>query len=111
MKCILHQIDDFLSRKVGEFLFRGKSKPVVIYELISLKEKSSERQRDLCAIFEDGLAAYYRQSWEEAINVFNSSIKIYRQDGPSNYYLAMCQSYKANPPGENWTGIVRLGSN
>ena len=107
-KEVLHQIDGFLTRKIGEFILKGKSKPVVIYELISRKEESSEQQRDLCAIFTEGLTAYYRQSWEEAINAFRTSIKTYKQDGPSIHYLAKCKEYKANPPGENWTGIIRL---
>jgi adenylate cyclase len=107
-KQVLHQIDSFLTRKIGEFILKGKSKPVVIYELISRKEESSEQQKELCAIFTEGLTAYYRQSWEDAINAFRTSVQTYKQDGPSIFYLARSEEYKANPPGENWTGIIRL---
>jgi len=107
-KEVLHQIDGFLTRKVGEFILKGKSKPVVIYELISRKEESSEQQRDLCTIFTEGLTAYYRQSWEEAINAFRTCIKINKQDGPSTYYLEKCEGYRANHPGEIWTGVNRI---
>jgi len=107
-KEVLHQVDGFLTRKIGEFILKGKSKPVIIYELISRKEESSEQQRDLCAIFTEGLTAYYRQFWGEAINAFRTSIKTYKQDGPSVYYLEKCEEYRANPPGEIWTGVIRL---
>ena len=105
---VLHQIEGFLTRKLGEFIFVGKSKPVTVHELISRTEKSIEQQRNLCAIFTEGLNAYYEQSWEEAIKSFYESSKINRQDGPSAFYLHLCEKYKVNPPGEVWDGWVRL---
>lgn len=105
---VLHQIDGFLTRKLGEFIFVGKSKPVTVYELISRIEKSSEQQRNLCAIFTEGLNVYYKQSWEEAIKAFYEVMKTYEQDGPSTFYLHLCENYRANPPGEEWDGLVSL---
>ena len=105
---VLHQIDGFLTRKLGEFIFVGKSKPVTVYELISRIEESSEQQRNLCAIFTEGLNVYYKQSWEEAIKAFYEVMKTYKQDGPSTFYLHLCENYRANPPGEEWDGLVSL---
>ena len=105
---VLVQVDGFLTRKLGEFIFVGKSKPVTVYELISRTEESSEQQRNLCAIFTEGLNAYYQQSWEEAIKAFYESAKICEQDGPSIFYLNLCEKYRANPPVEMWEGWVRL---
>jgi adenylate cyclase len=105
---VLHEIDGFLTRKLGEFIFFGKSKPVTIYELISRIEESSEQQKDLCTIFTQGLNAYYKQSWQEAIKAFYESIKIHKKDGPSTYYLHLCEKFRANPPGEMWDGLIHL---
>jgi len=105
---VLHDIDGFLTRKLGEFIFVGKSKPVTIYELMSRIEESSEQQRDLCTIFAQGLNFYYKQSWQEAIKAFYESIKIHKKDGPSTYYLHLCEKYRANPPGEMWDGLIHL---
>ena len=105
---VLHEMEGFLTRKLGEFIFVGKSKPVTIYELMSRIEESSEQQRDLCTIFTQGLNFYYKQSWEEAIKAFYESIKIHKKDGPSTYYLHLCEKYRANPPGEMWDGLIHL---
>jgi adenylate cyclase len=105
---VLHDIDGFLTRKLGEFIFLGKSKPVTVYELMSRIEESSEQQRDLCTIFTQGLNAYHKQSWQEAIKAFYESIKIHKKDGPSTYYLHLCENYRANPPGELWDGLIHL---
>jgi len=105
---VLHEIDGFLTRKLGEFIFAGKLKPVAVYELMSRIEESSEQQRDLCTIFTQGLNFYYKQSWQRAIKTFYESIKIQKKDGPSTYYLHLCEKHKANPPGEKWDGLIYL---
>jgi len=105
---VLHEIDGFLTRKLGEFIFLGKSKPVTVYELMSRIEESSEQQRDLCTIFTQGLNAYCKQSWQEAIKAFYESIKIHKKDGPSTYYLQLCEKFRDNPPVEMWDGLIHL---
>jgi adenylate cyclase len=107
---VIHQIEGFLTRKVGKFIFKGKSEPETIYELISRSEESSEKQRRLADIFAKGLNAYYKRSWEEAIQTFDELMKTHNQDGPSTYFLNKCKIYKANPPGENWDRVERPGN-
>lgn len=105
---VLHEVDGFLTRKIGDFIFFGKSNPVTVYELMSRKEESSKQQRDLRETFTQGLNAYYKQSWQEAIKAFNESIKIHEKDGPSTYYLHLCEKFRKNPPGEMWDGLIYL---
>jgi adenylate cyclase len=105
---VLHQLDGFLTRELGKFLLAGKSKPVVVHELICRMEESTKEQRRLCAIFTEALNAYRRQSWEEAIQVFREPVKICGRDGPSMFYLALCEKYRLSPPGAAWDGLVRL---
>ena len=105
---VLYQLDGFLTRELGKFLLVGKSKPVVVYELICRIGESSEQQRRLCAIFNIALNAFRRQSWEEAIKGFNESMEVNGEDGPSIFYLKLCEKYKENPPGEMWDGLVSL---
>ena len=107
---VLHQIEGFLTRKLGEFVFVGKLKPVTVYELISRTEESVEEQKNLCRIFSKGLNAYYEQSWEEAGEAFYAATKINRQDGPSTFYMHLCENYKVNPPRDVWDGWIRLKS-
>ena len=105
---VLHQVDDFLTRELGEFLLSGKSKPVVLHELICLQDESSEKQRNLCGLFAEALRAFRGQSWEKVIDKFNASLQISEQDGPSLFYLGLCEKYRENPPSDGWDGLVRL---
>jgi len=105
---VLHQVDDFHTRELGGFFMSGKSKPVVLHELICLKDESSEKHRNLCDFFAEALRAYRGQSWEKAIDKFKASLQISKQDGPSLFYLRLCEKYRENPPGERWDGLVRF---
>jgi adenylate cyclase len=105
---VLHRIDDLITRKLGKFLLAGKSKAVTVYELISRLEESDARQKNLCTIFTEGLDAYDKQSWEDAIRAFDEVTKTHKEDGPSIFYLHLCEKYRTNPPDDMWDGVVVL---
>jgi adenylate cyclase len=105
---VLEQLDGFLIRELGKFLLAGKSKPIVVFELISRTEESSEHQSNLCGLFTEALNAYRRQSWEEAIEIFREVMTLHGEDGPAAFYVKRCEEYRENPPGERWNDIVYL---
>jgi adenylate cyclase len=107
-KQVLDQLSGFLTRKLGKFVFFGKSKPVTVYELICRREESRNVQRKLCAIFSQALDAYERQSLEEGMELFNQALSVVKNDGPSLFYLKRVQHYRENPAGNKWNGIVHL---
>ncbi|NNL77944.1 MAG: adenylate/guanylate cyclase domain-containing protein [Desulfobacterales bacterium] len=107
---VLEQLDDFLVRKLGQFILAGKSKPVAACELICRMEESTELQKNLCKIFAQALDAFQRQSWNAAIAGFNESVKMHPEDGPSRFYLNRCEKYKRTPPDATWDSVVRLAA-
>jgi adenylate cyclase len=104
----LFQLDGFLTRKLGKFIFKGKTKPVAVYEVLGRMEETSEQQKMLCEVFENGLRAFRKQYWKEAIDIFAESLKTYRADGPSIFYLQLSETYRKEPPVGTWEGWVRL---
>jgi len=104
-------LDGFLTREVGSFILTGKSTPLVIYELLGCLEDASQKQKELCAIFSEGLTAYKQQFWEEATKKFSTCMNVSRDDGLSKFYLSLCDKYKEKPPGEDWNGVVCLNKN
>ena len=104
----LSHVEGFLTRELGEFLFVGKSKPLVVYELLGRLGEANGQQRGLCADFAEALGAFRTRHWVEAIEQFEKCIAHYGGDGPSSFYKTLCEQYCENPPGEAWDGIVRL---
>jgi adenylate cyclase len=105
---IIRQLDGFLMRELGHFRMAGKSKPVVVYEVLGREEESDGKLKDACAIFAKALSAYRRRSWDEAIEKFRESIEKSGEDGPSSFYITLCENHKRNPPQEAWDQAVHI---
>jgi adenylate cyclase len=105
---VLDQLDGFSQRRLGKFILAGKSKPVEVSELICKVEEFKEKQNRVCSIFAQGINAYQRQAWGEAVELFNSALAQDYTDGPSRFYLKLCEKYRANPPYATWDGTVYL---
>ncbi len=105
---VLDEIDIFLTRELGQFLMVGKATPLMIHELICIKDEADEHQANLCNLFSESLAAYRKQSWKEAIEKFSNISKRYEKDGPSLFYIKLCEQYYEKQFEESWTGVVRM---
>lgn len=107
---VLQQLSGFLTRELGTFLVVGKSKPLVVHELLCRFGESNKQQRSLCTLFAEGLGAYRRQRWVEAVEKFSEIISSssHKEDGPSLFYVKLCEEYREKPPEAAWDGIVRM---
>jgi adenylate cyclase len=80
----------------------------VIHELLSRTEESDAEQEKKCVLFAGALAAFRKQSWDEAAEKFQQAIGNSGTDGPAHFYLRLCQQYKKNPPEGFWDGVIPL---
>jgi adenylate cyclase len=106
---VLQGLDGLVSRELGGFLLAGKSRPVLVHELIGRVADVTQRDRDRCAIFAEALAAYRRGAWSEAMRLWREVVRAHGgDDGPSQFYLRWCEAHSSNPPDANWDGVVRM---
>jgi adenylate cyclase len=98
----------FLTRQLGTFYLSGKTKSVDVHELVCRLEQASGKQRDLCARFTQGLAAFKLGAWEEAMQIFNRLVTATDGDGPARFYLDICRRYLKTPPSDAWAGAVTV---
>lgn len=104
-KAVLDGIDDFLVRPLGKVLLSGKSTPIDLVELIACKEDVNDDQIWLCECFSKGLLAYESQDWISAYDYFSEILHKIPNDGPSHFFLNLCQKYRLIPP-QSWEGIT-----
>ena len=100
--------DSLPTRSVGRFVFKGKSRPVAVRELLPENGLPKELRDAACRIFTRGLEAFTRRNWEEAEKTFFRVLKIDANDGPSKFYLGLCREFRQVPPDEPWNGAVSL---
>ncbi|SDW88589.1 CHASE2 domain-containing protein [Nitrosomonas communis] len=106
-KAVLEDLDDFLVRPMGKILLSGKTIPIDLAELIACKKEINDDQIWLCEGFANGLRAYESQNWASACDYFSEILQIFPDDGPSRFFLNLCQNYRLNPP-LSWDGITRM---
>jgi len=96
------------SRSVGRFVFKGKSLPVGVHQLLPGEGLSTGAREALCRLFESGLQAFRQQRWGEAEEWFGRVLEIDAADGPALFYLERSREFREQPPDEGWDGTVRL---
>jgi adenylate cyclase len=104
----IQQLEGLVTRNMGTFVLAGKSKPVAIHELMGRADEVPEIQRNMCALFSGALAAYRQRSWDEALRLLHECLQVAGDDGPSQYYLKLCEQYREQPPEDPWDGVIVL---
>jgi adenylate cyclase len=102
--------DHFLCRQLDLMVVKGKTEPVKVFELIadlSDPEDHSELE-ELTRIYHDGLRFYYDQTWNRALQCFQSVLSIRPDDGPSALYINRIHKFRENPPGKDWQGVFTM---
>jgi adenylate cyclase len=105
---VVDGLPDFVTRELGEFRLAGKTRPLVIYELMGRADQYPERYRALQETFAAGLHAFRACQWQEAIAAFNACLEQTADDGPARYYLNLCRRYERKPQSVGWDGVVSL---
>ena len=106
---VLDGIEGYLTREVGTFLLRGKTRPLVIHELIGARDvddlASVTQGHDL---FAEALLAFRQADWKTAIMLFTQLVESRDDDGVSRFYLDLSRRYRPTPPAGDWDGVIRL---
>jgi len=87
---------------------KGRSKPVGAYELLAENGNCPPLVAKILPHYEEGLAAYAEQRWEDAVGAFTECLKLNPQDGPSKSYLTRCNELRQRTHVEHWDGTFTL---
>jgi len=100
--------DKFITRRLGEFRVAGKTRSVVIHELLCRCDSESG-EKSWIELFETGLRAFGSAEFREARDSMNRTRQMRGGfDGPAEFYLKKIAALEANGHSENWTGVVQL---
>ncbi|HKZ53796.1 MAG TPA: adenylate/guanylate cyclase domain-containing protein [Candidatus Acidoferrales bacterium] len=97
-------LSPLLFRQLDWIRVKGRSEPVALYELLGEAEEAS-RYAELLELFDTGLRAYRGQQWEAAVEIFESILQHYPDDGPARLLAARCRQYEQQPPPADWDGV------
>jgi len=95
-------------RRMGSFLFAGKTRPITIYQLLTAEEMDTAGRNLVDDLFPGALEDLRCRRWQEAAAGFRECAAGPVQDGPSRFYLQLCERFGARPPPEEWNGVVEV---
>jgi adenylate cyclase len=104
---------NFVYRELDLIRVKGKSHPVLIYELIGRKGEdscygSAQDLEERLAQFNQGREFYRARRWEEAQRTFQAILDRWAEDGPSRAYWKRCQEYLFDEPPIGWDGVFTM---
>lgn len=98
----------FLTRSLGPIEVKGKSEPVVIYELMSIQADAASTDVTRAAMYTEAFDLYREGKFNEAIQRFDAVLSRFPDDGPSLFYKKRAESLKdAFPLTKNWD-IIKM---
>jgi adenylate cyclase len=102
---VLAGVDGLQTRELGSFILSGKSRPVVIHELLGTEDAPEAASRSgYLARFAEGLAAFRAGNWHTAESIFTTLQAENSADGVLHFFLARC---RMQPPAD-WDGMIRM---
>lgn len=103
--------DDCVFRYLDKIVVKGRTQPVKMFEIADLRSDASQQLFDCIGFYEQGMEEYLAQNWDKAIQLFNQSLKLEKDEiNPSKMLLDRSKKLKSDPPGEMWDGIFVMKS-
>ena len=100
--------DKFITRRLGEFRVAGKTRSVIIHELLCRCDAESG-ERTWIRVFEQGLEGFRAGEFSKAHDLLNQTRHMRGgSDGPAEFYLRKIAAMEANGHPGDWTGVVEL---
>jgi adenylate cyclase len=97
--------DAFRLRELDMVRVKGRSQVIHIYELIAKADTVlPAAYADALAAYAEGVEAYRKGMWTEALALFQQTLRLRANDGPSRALIRRCLEYRDAPP-EPWDGV------
>ncbi len=99
-------IGEVFARPLGRFQLAGKSQPLDIVELVS--DATAPPAGSNYADFATALTAYHDGKLDEAAKRFAELAQRWPNDGPTQFFLAACQSRLQKPSAQPWNPTITI---
>jgi len=97
--------DGYTLRRLDRLIVKGKSEPILVYEVLGRKGEVDPAAEARAAAFERALALHDARKFRPALEVFET---LAPDDPPSAVYAERCRSYLSAPPARGWQGEFAL---
>jgi adenylate cyclase len=95
----------FVLRELDMVRVLGRKQAIRLYELVGKTGTALDPDHERAlSTYAEGLEAYRKAKWSDALALFQEVLTLRRDDGPSRTMAQRCLAYQVNPP-EPWDGV------
>ncbi len=91
-------------RLLDRIVVKGKTKPVEIYELLTMAGELRETRRAVVSVYEKALRLHWERRWDEAQEMLDQAIAMDQNEQPAHTLKQRIIFYRDNPPPPEWQG-------
>jgi len=85
---VIEGLPGFFTREMGVFILKGKTFPIIIFELIAPIDHIEPYWLPLVAAFTKALKLFQSYQWPKALEAFLAIKNEYPEDGPTRFYIS-----------------------
>ena len=99
--------DGFVARRIGRVRVVGRHEPVALFELVAAPGETLPASRPDLETFAAALAEFERGAFDRAAAGFREVVaRRDGGDGPSSYYLRLCERLQQEGVEPGWSGVI-----
>ncbi|TGN20195.1 7TM diverse intracellular signaling domain-containing protein [Leptospira idonii] len=105
----ISETGDLDFREIESVVVKGKTKPVVIYEILNADPQSiREAKNTSYPIFYQGIHQFKNRNFQNSLTLFEECVTACPEDNAAHYYIRKSKEYLENPPPDDWNGLLKL---
>ncbi|WP_411822144.1 7TM diverse intracellular signaling domain-containing protein [Leptospira sp. 'Mane'] len=100
---------DLQFREIDSVIVKGKTKPVVIYEVLDADtHEIREAKNNSYPVFYQGMHHYKMRNFRTSLELFQECITACPEDNAAHSYAKRAKEFLENPPPDDWSGFLKL---
>lgn len=100
-----------LRRELGTFTLAGKTRPITLFEIISLDRYAKDSEHKLCEQFANGIEMYRNGNIQDANGIFTELKTQFPNDGPTHFYVELCRRVvEQSSASREWDSVIAINT-
>ena len=100
----------YRGREVDRLVVKGKTQPVGVIEIVDYHtDETFPNAMQVLNWFREGVAAYRKKRWDDAVNAFQKALALNPNDYASEMYIGRCGVLRKTELPADWDGVWEIG--